>query len=92
MVNVNVTGTLDPGYIMWASFGQQYLYAGNQTAASVMVETAHSMARRFMPHVGAFECWGPLPPVDGQVQVIVDSLMNMPVRQRLLRFYVRLSM
>ena len=78
--NANVTDTLDPGYIMWGSFGQQYLQTGNETAAALLVQTAHSMAMRFIPSVGAFQSWQPLPAPGGCVQIIVDSLMNLPVR------------
>ena len=57
--------------------GQQYLLTGNKTAADILVATSHALAQRFVPAVHAFESWGPLHPSNGQIEVIVDNMLNL---------------
>jgi unsaturated chondroitin disaccharide hydrolase len=76
-VNQFNTGTHDVGFMTWGSFGQQWLLTQNKTAANILVNTAHSLAVRFVPSVGAFESWGPVDPANHEIQVIVDNMMNL---------------
>jgi unsaturated chondroitin disaccharide hydrolase len=72
------TSTHDVGFVLFCSFGNglELSPTPNQTYASVLVQGAHSLARRFSPVVGMTRSWGD---IDDQkeFEVIIDNLMNL---------------
>lgn len=68
------TGTHDLGFLLQTSFGRGARLTGTDSDAAVIVRAAAALASRWVPQVGAVRSWdGP----DGQVTVIVDSLVNL---------------
>ena len=41
------------------------------------MQTAHSLATRFVPAIGCTQSWDAFPPPNGQSRVIADNLMNL---------------
>jgi unsaturated chondroitin disaccharide hydrolase len=72
--------THDVGFMVYYTFGQQWLLTGDPTAHAVTLQTAHTLAERYSPIVGCVESWGdivPDPTPDTLFEVIIDNMMNL---------------
>lgn len=68
------TSSHDLGFLLQTSFGAGATLTGSRADAAVVRRSAAALATRWVPQVAALRSWdGP----DGQVTVIVDSLMNL---------------
>jgi unsaturated chondroitin disaccharide hydrolase len=68
------TSTHDLGFVMYDSFGQQLRLTGDPAARSVLLNSARSLASRWVPKARTLRSWdGP----KGQVTVIVDNMVNL---------------
>jgi unsaturated chondroitin disaccharide hydrolase len=70
------TGTHDIGFVIFGSFGNGLLLGGRDEYLPVIVEAAHSLARRYSAAVGMTRSWGKLDD-ETSFQVIIDNLMNL---------------
>ena len=66
--------THDLGFLLQTSFGRGAALTGSRADAGVTVRAAAALASRWVPQVGAIRSWGG---PEGQVTVIVDSLVNL---------------
>jgi unsaturated chondroitin disaccharide hydrolase len=68
------TSTHDLGFVMYDSFGQQLRLTGDPAARSVLLNSARSLASRWVPSAQTLRSWnGP----KGQVTVIIDNMVNL---------------
>jgi unsaturated chondroitin disaccharide hydrolase len=68
------TSTHDLGFVMYDSFGQQFRLTGDPGARSVLLNSARSLASRWVPVARTLRSWnGPR----GEVTVIVDNMVNL---------------
>jgi unsaturated chondroitin disaccharide hydrolase len=68
------TSTHDLGFVMYDSFGQQLRLTGDPAARSVLLNSARSLASRWVPSTQTLRSWnGP----KGQVTVIIDNMVNL---------------
>ncbi|KAL7274485.1 hypothetical protein RUND412_002612 [Rhizina undulata] len=74
--NKERTDTHDLGFMMHDSFGWDAILTGNETAKSIVYDSAISLSQRFNPTVGAIRSWGSLTDT-GSFQVIIDNMMNL---------------
>lgn len=66
--------THDLGFVMYDSFGQQLRLTGDPAARSVLLNSARSLASRWVPAAQTLRSWnGP----KGQVTVIIDNIVNL---------------
>jgi hypothetical protein len=80
-VNKNRTDIHDLGFMVDLSIGHDYRYTGRQQARDWLIETAHSLAHRYVPAAGVVRSWDGVGSVSlpkDDVVVIIDSLMSMP--------------
>jgi unsaturated chondroitin disaccharide hydrolase len=67
----------DIGFMIFGSFGNGIqLGSQNATHAEVIIEAAHSLAKRYNPKVGMTRSWGAIDD-NTSFQVIIDNLMNL---------------
>ena len=67
----------DIGFMIFGSFGNGIqLGSTNETYSDVVVEAAHSLAKRYSPVVGMTRSWGAIDD-DKSFEVIIDNLMNL---------------
>jgi unsaturated chondroitin disaccharide hydrolase len=73
------TDTHDLGFMIFNSFGQEYLLTGAPRAREVAVTAARSVATRYNPAVGAIKSWDvdASMPATWQFPVIIDNMMNL---------------
>jgi unsaturated chondroitin disaccharide hydrolase len=68
------TSTHDLGFVMFDSFGQQLRLTHDPAAKAVLLNSARSLASRWVPKARTLRSWnGP----KGQVTVIVDNMVNL---------------
>ena len=74
--NSKVDDNHDVGFIMYCSFGNARRILKSDAYDDLLVETAHSLCRRYNEKLGLIRSWGPL---DGKNDflVIPDNLMNL---------------
>ena len=74
--NSKVDDNHDVGFIMYCSFGNARRILWTDAYDGLLVETAHSLCRRYNEKLGLIRSWGPL---DGKNDflVIPDNLMNL---------------
>ena len=74
--NSKVDDNHDVGFIMYCSFGNARRLLKTDKYDDLLVETAHSLCRRYHEKLGLIRSWGPL---DGKKDflVIPDNLMNL---------------
>ena len=70
------TGTHDVGFIMFYTYGQMFEMTGDPLAKTTLLNTAASLATRFVPSVGCTRSWNS-PASENEVLVIADNLMNL---------------
>jgi unsaturated chondroitin disaccharide hydrolase len=67
----------DIGFMIFGSFGNGIqLGSANATYSDVVIEAAHSLAKRYNPKVGMTRSWGAIDD-DKSFEVIIDNLMNL---------------
>lgn len=72
----DINSTHDLGFMVFTSFGAQWALTRDAAARTVALRAAHTLARRFVPAVGAFRSWGQ-PNPERTMQTIVDNMMNL---------------
>lgn len=70
------TGTHDVGFIMFYTYGQMLALKGDPLAKTALLNTAASLATRFVPIVGCTRSWNSAAALN-EVLVIADNLMNL---------------
>jgi unsaturated chondroitin disaccharide hydrolase len=70
------TGTHDVGFIMFYTYGQMLALKGDPLAKTTLLNTAASLATRFVPVVGCTRSWNSAAALN-EVLVIADNLMNL---------------
>ena len=73
------TDTHDLGFMIFNSFGHEYLLTGAPHARDVAVTAARSVATRYNPAVGAIKSWDvdSSMPATWRFPVIIDNMMNL---------------
>ncbi len=66
--------THDVGFMMNSSFGKGYQYTGNDSYKKILLQTARTLSKRYVPIIGCIKSW------DNRVwpyPVIIDNMMNL---------------
>ena len=74
--NSKETGNHDVGFIMYCSFGNARRLLGTDKYDALLIETAHSLAKRYNPRLGLIRSWGDVRDRK-HFLVIPDNLMNL---------------
>ncbi len=74
--NKHYTGNHDLGFMMFNSFGNVYRLQPNQKYKDIIFTSAESLAKRYIPSVGATQSWGDYVK-SKDVPVIIDNMLNL---------------
>ncbi len=69
------TGTHDPGFMMYCSFGNAYRIFYVPAYKEVLLNSAKSLSTRFNPKTGGIKSWDAKTP--GDFLVIIDNMMDL---------------
>lgn len=71
--------THDIGFLFELTAYYDYLYCGDEASKALVIEAADKLMIRYNEAGGFIQAWGPVTEEEGEVRIIIDCMMNLPL-------------